>query len=111
MTGRDETAFVWRGKQTVDDVVGRLMPPTRVEIILPENYNHALFAALSPGVGPAEASNARTEALNLEGDVTLIAKVAGLRGLEQLAALIEPLSGLDATVTVLSPPRIVIVLK
>jgi hypothetical protein len=106
MAGHDETAFAWRGKQTVDDILSRLVPPTRVEIILPENYNHALFAVLSP-----EADAAQTEALNLEGDVTLISKVAGLRGLEDLAALIEPLSGLEATVTVLSPPRIVIVLK
>lgn len=106
MAGHDETAFAWRGKQTVDDILNGLVPPNRVEIILPENYNHALFAALSP-----EANITQAEALNIEGDVTLISKVARLRGLEDLAALIEPLSALEATVTVLSPPRIVIVLK
>lgn len=106
MAAHDETSFTWRGRQTVDDILDRLAPPTRLEITLPENYNHALFAALNP-----EANVAQAEALNIEGDVMLLRKVARLRGLEDLAALIEPLSGLAATVTVLSPPRIVIVLE
>jgi hypothetical protein len=37
------------------------------------NYNHALFAELSP-----EASTAQTEELDIEGDVMLLRKVAGL---------------------------------
>lgn len=70
------------------------MPPTRVEIILPKNLHHALFAVLSPeaNVTQTEALNVQTEALNIEGDVMLISKVARLSGLEDLAALIEPLS-------------------
>ncbi|MBU1395176.1 MAG: hypothetical protein KKE84_03415 [Gammaproteobacteria bacterium] len=106
MAETDETVFTWRGKETVDAVLGNLLPPARVEIVLPVNYNHALFAGLNP-----EADTAQTEELDIEGDVMLLRKVAGLRGLEDLAALIEPLSGLAATVTVLSPPRIVIVLE
>lgn len=99
--------FTWRGKQTVDEILSRLTPPARVEIMLPENYNHALFAVLSPeaNVAQTEAANARTEALKIEGDVALVTKVAKIRGLEDLAALIEPLSKLEATVTVLSPPQ------
>jgi len=106
MAETDETVFTWRGKETVDAVLGNLLPPARVEIVLPVNYNHALFAGLNP-----EADTAQMEELDIEGDVMLLRKVAGLRGLEDLAALIEPLSGLAATVTVLSPPRIVIVLE
>jgi hypothetical protein len=105
MAETNETVFPWRGKETVDAILASLVPPARVAIVLPENYNHALFAGLNP-----EADAAQTEALDIEGDVMLLRKVAGLRGLEDLAALIEPLSGLAATVTVLSPPRIVIVL-
>ena len=105
MAETNETVFTWRGKETVEAILASLVPPARVAIVLPENYNHALFAGLNP-----EADTAQTEELDIEGDVMLLRKVAGLRGLEDLAALIEPLSGLAATVTVLSPPRIVIVL-
>lgn len=105
MAETNETVFAWRGKETVDAILASLAPPARVEIVLPENYNHALFACLNP-----EADTAQTEELDIEGDVVLLRKVASLRGLEDLAVLIEPLSGLAATVAVLSPPRIVIVL-
>ncbi len=101
-----ETEFTWRGKETVDAVLDNLVPSGRVEIVLPVNYNHALFASLDP-----EADSAQTEELDIEGDVMLLRKIAELRGLEDLAALIEPLSGMSARVTVLSPPRIVIVLE
>lgn len=106
MAETNGTVFSWRGKETADAILASLVPPARVEIVLPANYNHALFAGLNP-----ETDAAQTEELNIEGDVMLLRKVAGLRGLEDLAALIEPLSGLAATVTVLSPPRIVIVLE
>ena len=105
MAETNETVFTWRGKETVDAILASLVPPARVAIVLPENYNHALFAGLNPA-----ADNAQTEELDIEGDVMLLRKVSSLRGLEDLAALIEPLSGLAASVTVLSPPRIVIVL-
>lgn len=105
MVETHETIFAWRGKETVDAILANLVPPARVEIVLPVNYNHALFAGLNP-----EADAAQTEELDIKGDVMLLRKVASLRGLEDLAAMIEPLSGLAATVAVLSPPRIVIVL-
>lgn len=107
MAETNETVFAWRGKETVDAILASLVPPARVAIVLPENYNHALFAGLNP---EADTATAQTEELDIEGDVMLLRKVACLRGLEDLAALVEPLSGLAATVTVLSPPRIVIVL-
>ncbi|MHB1215939.1 MAG: hypothetical protein ACYCY9_13240 [Thiobacillus sp.] len=106
MARSNGTAFTWRGKQTVDEILGSLVPPTRVEIMLPLNFNHALFARLCP-----DDASAQAEVLNIEGDETLLRTIATLRGLEDLAALIEPLSGLEARVTVLSPPRIVIVLE
>lgn len=106
MAETNGTVFTWRGPQTLDDIMGSLVPPTRLEIVLPVNFNHALFAHLHP-----DDDTAQTEVLDIEGDETLLHKIAMLRGLEALAALIEPLSRLETTVTVLSPPRIVIVLK
>lgn len=106
MTRTNGTAFTWRGKQTVDEILDSLVPPTRVEIVLPSNFNHALFAHLCP-----DDASPQAEVLNVEGDETLLHRIATLQGLEDLAALVEPLSGLDATLTVLSPPRIVIVLN
>ncbi len=105
MTDTDETAFTWQGKQTINAILPRLVAPTRLEIALPEDYNHALFVRLNPDAGTAQP-----EKLNIEGDVMLLREISSLNGLEELAALIEPLSRLAARVAVLSPPRIVIVL-
>lgn len=106
MTDTTHAEFTWRGKETIDAVLARLVPPARIEIVLPQNYNHALFAHLNPDAPPAQL-----EDLNIEGDVALLNVISGIKGLEDLAGLIGPLARLDATVTVLSPPKIVIELR
>jgi hypothetical protein len=103
--GNNKIVLNWRGKETIEAALSRLSSPGRVEIVLPVDYNHALFARLNPDAEPA-----RQEDLNVEGDETLLREVSSLHGLEALAGLIEPLSRVSAKVTVVSPPRIVIVL-
>ncbi len=105
MTEPRETAFSWRGKETIETILPRLVAPTRLEIVLPAEYNHALFSVLNPDAGAAQP-----EKLDVEGDVALLKEVSKIHGLELLAALIEPLSRLSHKITVLSPPRILIVL-
>lgn len=105
MADNTQAEFTWRGRETVDGVLASLTPPARIEIVLPANYNHALFVQLHP-----EADAAQPEELNLEGDVTLLREIARVRGLEALADLVGPLSTLNAVVAVLSPPRILITL-
>ena len=105
MTDNTQAEFIWRGRETVDAVLAALTPPARIEIVLPANYNHALFVQLH-----LEAAAAQPEELDLEGDVTLLREIAQVRGLEVLADLVAPLSTLNAVVGVLSPPRIMITL-
>lgn len=105
MADNTQAEFIWRGRETVDAVLASLTPPARIEIVLPANYNHALFAQLNP-----KAEAAQPEELNLEGDVSLLREITQVRGLEALADLIGPLSTLNAVIGVLSPPRIMITL-
>lgn len=105
MADNTQAEFTWRGRETVDAVLGSLTPPARIAIVLPANYNHALFVHLHP-----EAAAPQPEELNLEGDVTLLREIARVRGLEDLADLVDPLAALNAVVGVLSPPRIMITL-
>lgn len=105
MADNTQAEFIWRGRETVDAVLASLTPPARIEIVLPANYNHAVFVQLHP-----EADVAQPEELDLEGDGTLLREIARVRGLEDLADLVGPLSTLNAVVGILSPPRILITL-
>lgn len=96
----------WRGQETIDAVRANLGPSTRIEIMLPADYNHALFTHLMP-----DASEGQLETLDIDGNADLIAGVAEVKGLEVLAKLVEPLSSLSAKVTIQSPPRIVIAIE
>lgn len=100
-----EACFAWEGSETIDAVQAKLASPARIEITLPPEYNHELFAQLMPDAPPG-----RAEQLDMEGDVGLLRVVARIEGLEDLASLIGPLSRLSARVKMRTPPTIVIIL-
>lgn len=102
-----ETKLGWKGKESLVAILPRLAPSQRIEIELPVDYNHALFVRLGPDGPTTEPEN-----LNIEGDIELLTQIARIKGLEDLADLIEPLSRMAVEVTVSSPPpRIVIVAR
>ena len=103
MTEMTRIELEWRGKETIDAVRAYLGPSTQIDISLPANYNHALFAHLMP-----DAPKGQMESLDVEGDESLLAEVAKVKGLEDFATLIETLSGKSAQIKVQTPPRIVI---
>jgi len=97
--------LVWHGHETIESIPALLDQAEQIEITLPSNYNHALFRKLHLRALPAEP-----EVIDIAGGPELLAKVATVTGLEELAALTEVLTAAQATVQVISPPKVVITL-
>ena len=97
------TCLTWQGRRTVQEVKALLGFPTQIEIALPLNYNHTLFHKLHPDA-PAYALQELDESAGPE----LLSVVATVNGLEEFAELVQPVHSVDATVTLVSPPRVII---
>ncbi|PTR16164.1 hypothetical protein C8R31_102178 [Nitrosospira sp. Nsp2] len=95
----------WHGHETIESIPALLDDALEIEITLPVNYNHSLFSLLHGDDAPG-----RVEEVRASGGPELLAKIASVKGLEELSSLIEPLTAAGAKVRVLSPPRIVITL-
>jgi len=95
----------WHGHETIESIPALLDQAEQIEITLPANYNHALFRVLHP-----DQPHAQLEAISASGGPELLAKIATVIGLEELAALTGALHAAQATVRVVSPPTIVITL-
>jgi hypothetical protein len=95
--------LTWRGHETIA-LIPRLLDQTeQVEIALPADYNHALFHALNPDAPPSAP-----EDIDASGGPELLADIARIRGLEELATLTGVLSKVQASVRLVSPPTLVI---
>jgi hypothetical protein len=94
----------WSGRDTL--VAGRaaLARGLPVEIHLPANYHHALFARIHPEAAPAGA-----ETLDVQGGPELLAKIAEIDGLQEFGLLFTPASETQARVHIRSPSPTVIV--
>lgn len=99
------TRLLWHGPETVKKVRALLDQSARIEIELPTNYNHVLFRTLHPN-----ALQAELETMDTLAGPELLAYVATISGLEELAALTEALSEAQATVQIVSPPKVIITL-
>lgn len=97
--------LTWHGHETIESVPSLLDQAQQVEITLPSNYNHSLFCKLHPDEPPAQL-----EEIHASGGPELLADIAAVSGLEEFTALSEPLAASNATVQVVSPPKVVITL-
>lgn len=93
----------WNDDETIAAIPDLMMHAQQIEITLPADYNHALFRALHP-----DAPASEPEELDIHGGPEVLADIAGVRGLEKLTGLAEPLAAAHASLHVLSPPMLVI---
>ncbi len=103
MTREPLIRLMWHGHETIEAVPGLLSQAEKIEIRLPDDYNHALFRVLHP-----DASEAEPEDINISGGSELLTDIAAVSGLEEFAALIEVLSSVHASIRLSSPPKLVI---
>jgi hypothetical protein len=97
--------LTWHGHETVEAVRSLLGLAEQLEINLPVGYNHSLYRLLHPHAPPAQL-----EDIEVSGGPQLLVDIASIKGLEELASLAEPLTALQATVRISSPPKVVITL-
>jgi hypothetical protein len=95
----------WHGHETIKSIPALLDDALQIEITLPSNYNHSLFSLLHGDNAPGAV-----EEIRARGGPQLLAKIATVKGLEEMSSLIEPLTAAGAKVQILSPPRILITL-
>ncbi len=98
--------FTWRGQETVEKVISTLPQATCIEILLPANYNHALFRLLYPG-----ETHTAVESLDYTAGPEVVAEIATIAGLEPLTALSKALSSANASIQLTSPPTLIITIR
>lgn len=96
------TEIEWQGDSSLVEIAAGLEENGKVEVLLPSNFNHALFAHFYPD------APAGIEALDINGGAEVLQRAAELDGLEDLRALQRWVAERQARVQLLSPPRIVI---
>lgn len=105
MSEQPAIPILWRGPETVEEVLSRLRPGTDIELQLAGEYHHALFRVLYPDAAPGQP-----EELDCAGGAELLQPMAGISGLEGIAGLIAPLRQARARVHVIGRARIAIML-
>jgi hypothetical protein len=93
----------WKGRETVPAVSQMIGYAEQIELQLAPEYNHALFRKLHP-----EAPRAVVESVDKSGDAELLNTVSAISGLEDLALLVDLLRAEDASIHIVSPPRVII---
>ena len=96
--------LLWNGAATAQTIKSMFRHSARIEVELPDNYNHALFARLHSGASPTQP-----ERIDVSGGAELLARIAEVKGLEGFAELAEPVAKWCASVHVQSPPKVLIV--
>ena len=91
----------WRGETTIPEISEALNDNGRVDLVLPANFNHALFAHLYPGTA------AGVEEIDIQGGPELLHSVAGVDGLDDLLALKDLAEAVGARIRIISPPRLI----
>jgi hypothetical protein len=92
----------WRGEATIPEVGAALDTNGRADVVLPANYNHALFVHLYPD------TEAGMEDIDVTGGTEVVRSIAEVEGLQDLDALADLVEARAAEVRVISPPRIII---
>lgn len=96
----------WNGVETVGAAIAAVVRHRPIELQLPANYHHALLVRAQP----AAAKSALPEILDITGGPELLAEIAHIDGLKELAALIPAVLEAKSRVRILSPsPKVTIV--
>lgn len=95
--------LTWHGEATVESIPALLDQADRIQIVLPAEYNHALFRTLHP-----DAPDAALESIDIDAGPEILDAVAKVNGLEALANLTTILDRAQASVTLQSPPTLII---
>jgi len=93
----------WSEFESADQVQELLARHGHVEIQLPPDFHHVLFSRLQSG-----AELAGQEQLDISGDVELLDTVAGIKGLQEIAALKRVVTETGALVQLMSPVPLII---
>jgi hypothetical protein len=103
MPRKPATPVLWEGKETVFAARSLLKKGLSVELQFPINYHHAFAAHLNP-----DASPDRVEDIVMEAGPELLARLAEIRGLEDLSTLVKPATEADAIVRLENPASVII---
>lgn len=95
--------LTWQGDATVARIASLLNQAERIDVALPAEYNHTLFRILHP-----DADVAAVEAIDIDAAPEILDAIAKIRGLESLASLTAVLTRAKASVSLFSPPTLVI---
>ncbi|MDZ7753405.1 MAG: hypothetical protein U5S82_17615 [Gammaproteobacteria bacterium] len=101
------TQLLWQGRQTVEEVrglVASLKESVAVELQLPPDLHHTLYARLYP-----QATGEAVEEVALEGGAELLRRIEDLPGIDGLAAVRELVEQEGLKVRIVSPgPTIIL---
>lgn len=103
MTDSPRDRLLWQGSASIDRCAELLRAGRTVELQLPSNFNHALFAELHGDVPTPQA-----ERLDVAGGPDLLSRIARIDGLESLQGLQPSARDSAAEVRIVSPARLVI---
>ena len=95
--------LTWHGLETVESIKKLLDDVKEIKVVLPFNFNHAIFHELCP-----DSTSAEMEDINISGGAEIISKLANLSGLEEMEGLVEILDTAKAKVRIISPPMVII---
>ena len=98
MTEKAVTRLIWEGQSTLGKLCELVQARMNFELQLAQDYHFALFRHLYP-----DAPSGEPDLVDVSGTAELIGKVAEIRGLEQLADLVEPVTAAQAKVHIQSP--------
>ena len=91
-----QSRLVWAGQASVEQIAANMRARRRTVLKLPANYHHALSMRLY------QSAKARG-VMDVSGDATLLERIAGLDGLHDLSALVDPMRELGARIRLRSP--------
>ena len=95
--------LTWQGRDTLDAARAAVNGRQDVELQLPAGFHHAVLVHFHPSTKPGDAE------LDIRGGSEILARAAGIRGLDALGELQDPVRRAHAEVRIVSPsPKIVI---
>lgn len=98
MNDKPEERLIWEGQTTLMALLSLVQARISLELQLAPDYHFALFRHLYPQAATAEAKQ-----IDVSGGAELLAKVAEIQGLNELAELVAPIAAAGGRVHIQSP--------